>query len=286
MNLENFLNYFNEKFLETKNKCSDNREFSLLEMNMGGTLKHEVSTKESFCFSSHYNKDVIEIYYNRIRINNEYLQDQLNFSREQLLKEISYLANHEYGHTLFCESSKKLREFKVKSDIIYNKYEKFNCFVFLRVLSEFSADLEAFNNNLTLPEIKFRTIYEYFKSNLSRHSTTILPTTRNFQYGRDGIDQYQLPFLTNLSIFYAFNKWDDLKEVFDENRLSKLLTFSKHIFDYLKKMIEFSPDLILRRKSISKLLKTLDVYFYDDIIFNNEFNNELQCHIQKLIEKI
>jgi len=86
-------------------------------------------------------------------------------------------------------------------EIIYSKYEKFNCFVFLRVFSEFFADLEAYKITSTFPEIKFQKIYEYFESKLSHHSTTILPTIRNFNDGKDEIDRYQLPFLTNISEF-------------------------------------------------------------------------------------
>ncbi|KKK94211.1 hypothetical protein LCGC14_2685090 [marine sediment metagenome] len=76
MKFENFLNYFNEKFIEVKNKLSDTRNFKLLDMNTEAELRDEVSNQESFCFSSHYNQDIIEIYYNQNQIISEYIQDQ------------------------------------------------------------------------------------------------------------------------------------------------------------------------------------------------------------------
>lgn len=206
MNIINFLNSFEEKFIEIKHKCLDNRTFSLIDMTNEGILRDEVSNQENFCFSSHYNQNIIEIYYNRDQIISEYIQVMSNLPNDQVLNEISYLAGHEYGHTLFCESSKKLRKFEVNREEIYHKYERFNCFVFLRIFSEFYADLKAYKFTLVIPQIKFKKIFEYFKSRLSRDSTTILPTTKNFKYGRDAIDHYQLPFLTNLSMVYAYNK--------------------------------------------------------------------------------
>lgn len=286
MDFENYLNNFDEKFIEIKNKCLNNRTFSLLEINMEGNLKEEVSNQESFCFSSHYNQDIIEIYYDRDQIISKYICDESDLSDDQFLNEISYLAGHEYGHTLFCESSKKLREINADWKNIRNKYKKFNCFVFLRVFSEFFADLEAYKFTSTFPEIKFKEIYEYFESKLSHHSTTILPTTRNFKYGRDGIDHYQRPFLTCLSFIYAYNKWNDLKKLFEENKLSELFKFLKLIFDHFKKVIESLSDLNLRRNKIYELLRILDEYFYDDLVFNNKLNSELHSQLQELINGV
>ncbi len=286
MDLENFLNAFNEKFKEIKNKCLDNRTFNLLEISMEGYLKEEISNQEVFCFSSHYNQDIIEIYYNRNQIISEYIQDPSDLSNEQILFEISYLASHEYGHTLFCESSKKLREINADWKNIYNKYEKFNCFVFLRVFSEFFADLEAYKFVSTFPEIKFKKIYEYFESKLSHHSTTILPTTRNFKYGIDGIDHYLRPFLINLSFIYAYNMWDDLEKIFEENKLSELFKFLNLILNYFRKLIESYSDMNLRRKKINELLKILDKFFYDDLIFKNMLNPELQTQLHAFINNI
>ena len=286
MDYQNFLNYFNEKLIEIKNKCSDNRTYSSLNKNMEGDLKEEVSNQESFCFSSHHNQDIIEIYYDRDQIISKYICDGSGLSDEQFLNEISYLAGHEYGHTRFCESSKNLREINADWEIIYSKYEKLNCFVFLRVFSEFFADLEAYKNTSKFPEIKFQKIYEYFKSKLSQHSTTILPTTRNFKYGRDGIDRCQLPFLTNISVFYAYNKLNDLKHLFEENKLLELFKFLKLIFNYFKKIIESHSDLNLRRNKIYELLRVLDEYFYDDLIFNDKLNPELRSQLQELINGV
>ena len=286
MDFENFLNNFNDKFIEIKNNCLDNRTFNLLEINMEGNLKEEVSNQEFFCFSSHYNQDIIEIYYNRNQIISEYIQDQSDLSNGQVLNEISYLVGHEYGHTLFCESSKKLREINADWKNIYNKYEKFNFFVFLRVFSDFFADLEAYKFTSTFPEIKVKKIYECFESKLSHHSTTILPTTSNFKYGRDGIDHYQRPFLTILSFIYAYDKWNDFKNLFEEKKLSELFKFLKLIFDYFKTVIESHSDLNLRRNRICELLRILDEYFYDDLIFNNKLNPELQSQLQELINRV
>lgn len=286
MDFENFLNIFNEKFIEIKNKCLDNRTFNLLEISMEGYLKEEVSNQEVFCFSSHYNQDIIEIYYNRNQIISEYIQDPSDLSNEQVLSEISYLAGHEYGHTLFCESSKKLREINVDWKNIYNKYEKFNCYVFLRVFSEFFADIEAYKFVSTFPEIKFKKIYEYFESKLSHHSSTILPTTRNFKYGRDGIDHYQRPFLIQLSFIYAYNKCDDLEKIFEKNKLSELFKFLNLILNYFRKLIDSYSDMNLRRKKINELLKILDKFFYDDLIFKNMLNPELQTQLHTLINNI
>ncbi len=286
MDFENFLKRFKEKFIEIKDNCSDNREFSLLEIKMEGNLNEEISNQGVFCFSCHYNEDIIEIYYNRNQIISEYIRDQNDLSKEQILKEISYLASHEYGHSLYCESSKKLREININWETTYSKYEKFNCFVFLRVFSEFFADLEASKIDLTLPEIKFQKIYEHLESKLSHHSLIILPTTRNFNYGRNGIDKYQGPFLTSLSFIYAYNKWNDLIKIFEDKKLSKLFNFLKLTFDYFKKVIESYSDLNLRRNKISELLSILDKHFYDDLIFKNNLNPELQSQLQKLIDKI
>lgn len=286
MDFENFLKCFKEKFIEIKDNYSDNRKFSLLEINTKGNLINEVSKQDTFCFSSHYNEDIIEIYFNRKQIISEYIKGQYDLSDEQILEEISYLAGHEYGHTLFCESSKKLREINVNWKITYNKYEKFNCFVFLRVFSEFFADSVASKIDLTFPEIKFQKIYEYFESKLSHHRLIILPTTRNFKDGRNGIDKYQGPFLTDLSFIYAYNKWNDIKRLFVEKKLSELFKFLKLIFDYFKKVIDSLSDLDLRRNKMSELLKILDEYYYDDLIFNNKLNPDLQSQLQELIDKI
>ena len=286
MDFENYLSNFNEKFIEIKNECLDNRTFSLLEINTEGNLKEEVSNQEIFCFSSHYNQDIIEIYYNRNQIISEYIYDEPGLSDKLILNEISYLAGHEYGHTVFCESSKNLREINADWKIISSKYEKFNCFVFLRVFSEFFADLEAYNITSKFPEIKFQKIYEYFESKLSHHSTTILPTIKNFNYGRDGIDRYQLPFLANISVFYAYNKLNDLKHLFEENKLIELFKFLKLIFDYFKKIIESHSDLNLRRNKIYELLRILDEYFYDNLIFNDKLNPELHSQLQELINGV
>lgn len=286
MDFEEFIKFFREKFIEIKDNNLDNRKVSFLEVNVEGILKEEVSNQESFCFSCHYNEDIIEIYYNQDNIIAEYIHNPNRSTDDQFLNEISYLASHEYGHTLFCESSKKLREINTDWKNLFKKYEKFNCFVFLRVFGEFFADLESYKINSIIPEIKYKNIREYFESKLSHHSITILPTTRNFKYGRNGIDDYQRPFLINLSFIHAYNKWDELKRVFAEKNLSELFKFVNLILNYFKKVIELYSDISSRRNKINELLRILDKFYYDDLIFNNELNSELQSQLLGLQDSI
>ena len=103
------LNLFEKTITSLIKKRTDSRKLTILNLNKPGKFFHFVSKSEKFCFQCAYSEKLIEIYYDLEQIKKKYITSIT--SDDELNNVFSYLAFHEYGHSLFCESTEILKQY-------------------------------------------------------------------------------------------------------------------------------------------------------------------------------
>ena len=111
--LDKLLNIFDNEIKQLIFREDSPREFYLLKNDVVGKLKDLFQEVGNETFSIVYDRKIIEVYYNPINITNNFIQAP-KITDEILQKIFKYLGHHEYGHSLFCESTQNYGKFREK----------------------------------------------------------------------------------------------------------------------------------------------------------------------------
>ncbi len=171
--LDNLLKIFEDEIRLLISREESPRAFYLLRNDEIGKLTNRFQEMGNENLLIKYDRQVIEVYYNPFNLTNNYIQ-AANVTNEILEEIFIYLAHHEYGHSLFCESShyNKFKE-KNKDTIFEGQIRSNQLFWYLFVvLKESYADFQAKKTNLNLPKYYLDLYFKPFEEYLQYNSVT------------------------------------------------------------------------------------------------------------------
>ena len=226
MRIEDFNRGFKEIFEMCLTLNHDSRDFQLLPYTDSGIFGEFVPRSQDFTYSSYSDYNNIEIYFKTSEIERCYtsiIKDDLG-----CIDVYSYLATHEYGHTLFCDSNYTL---KIIFEQEFKFAHNFNFLILPTLLSELAADRRAFNMIPKPPSPMFNIFFDNIKTPLSqfflfRHPH-VGPSPRIYIYGT------YVRQIKELIRFYVYNKWNDLIPVYTRFSMGELLDFFRLIIETL-----------------------------------------------------
>ncbi len=248
-----------------------------------GQLSDVRNENEEFSFRCFYNNQLIEIYCDPIKIENEFLN--IPDVTDEILNNIfKFLAHHEYGHSLFCESTKYLKSFYEKhiTEITMN-LRIFNLIFYLS--NEFFADFQAKRINSTLPKF-------YFDKIFTKNFEDFLEVKRDLINYNDCMTESDLTsffysrilYLSN--IFYAFDKWDNLLELCRETDNKSLLELVFVINKVYEKLIPKTSNLKIYWESLLTLTVLLKEIDYFKLICNDNLNNKIKVELDDFLNSL
>lgn len=280
--IELSLEVFTKKFRSIMADQKDTRRFQLLHKDEEGKFQTLRDSYEGYNFSIFYDHEDIEVYYNPEWIKEKYL-NKPGMTIEKIEEIFKFLAYHEYGHSFFGTSSEKLRIFTNEQTTTINGLTHFNYLGMERVFREFFADFKAESID-SKPPLSYLDIYlKGIKDfDFPYKKLMMLPTKINFDLTiKNSLFIYDS--LINTITFYVFDEWEQLKDIFKSHKLDELLTFFKLIFHNFHWISKNHLNLRDTRDTLITLIKFLNQFFYDELIYKNklDFNIEkgLKNHV-------
>lgn len=157
--LAELLKIFEYEIQQLINKEKNPREFYLLKNDEIGKLTYIIQDIGNGNLEIIYNRHIIEVYYNSLHLTNNYIQKP-HIADEILIKIFKYLAHHEYGHSIFCDSTLTNVNFREKyKDSIFNYYDsqlrsdlRDLFWILFHILRDFYADFQAKKINPIIPQ--------------------------------------------------------------------------------------------------------------------------------------
>ena len=283
--LKNNLDVFTEEFKLTMEKFQDNRKFNLLHKNDIGEFQDLRSNYEGYNFSCLYDQDLIEIYYNPERIKQKYLNIP-GMTREKIIQIFKFLSHQEYGHTLFSVSSKALQNFTETENQIKDSFKNFNYSGMERAFRDFYADFIAKKIDSEIP-VHYLEVYlkGLETSDLSYYKPMFLVTSKNYDKTiKNDILLYD--YLMNTMTFFIFDQWNLLKPPFQQHNLNSMLKFFYLIFINFQNISETHGKitLIQTRNKLIVLVKFLDKFQYDNLIYSNTLDTKLEKGLRNIFD--
>lgn len=285
--LDKLLNIFNIEIKQLISREDSPREFYLLKNDAVGKLKDLFQEVGNETFSIVYNRQIIEVYYNPINITNNFIQAP-KITDDILQKIFKYLGHHEYGHSLFCESTQNYGKFREKhKDSIFNNFEgqirsnlSFLFWILFRVLKESYADLQARKSNAILPKYYLDLYFKAFEQFLRFKRSNIFTTMSVLFEG------FYSKVLFSSSWFYNFDQWDYLLKKCEENDKTESLNLIFSINKIIENLIKMDLNLDGYKHFLKQLTLLLWKINYDELIFENKIDANIIDEIDYLLDSI
>ena len=285
--LDKLLNIFNIEIKQLISREDSPREFYLLKNDAVGKLKDLFQEVGNETFSIVYNRQIIEVYYNPINITNNFIQAP-KITDDILQKIFKYLGHHEYGHSLFCESTQNYGKFREKhKDSIFNNFEgqtrsdlSFLFWILFRVLKESYADLQARKSNAILPKYYLDLYFKAFEQFLRFKRFNIFNTMSVLFEG------FYSKVLYSSSWFYNFDEWDYLLKKCGENDKTESLNLILSINKIIEILIKMDLNLDGYKHFLKQLTFLLWKINYDELIFENKIDANIIDEIDYLLNSI
>lgn len=263
------LKIFKKEFTRVLNINSDFRKFKLIEKGKKGTFSNLVALKELFCFTCMYNENEIEIYYDENQIHLEYL---INNPNKGFLNEtFSYLAYHEYCHSLFSKSTQILKNEWENQHSIIKSFKFFNWFIIARIFSEFFADFKSKELGCDKPNSYIQHALDWVKNkDIDFYHVMLLPSTMSYQLDPIDSGSWLSAMFNNLHRFYIWEEWSLLKPIFNSFDLDWLLDFFHFMFTLFQLLCKNHTSSTLTRDKLNSLFQFLDKQMFNSHDFLNE----------------
>lgn len=264
MNINSFLKSFTDTSSLIMELFNDKREFQLIRWDSKGHFSAFNNPNDQYTFSSKYDLSKIEIYYKIPIIESSYFRNPQQFTENEYTIISTYLASHEYGHTLFCDSTYTLKILFEQDIALPNGFN----FMFLAILfSEFSAEVYArsiFPSNpepissLFLNSQRFRDMVGNFY--LYQFPWVNPPPDDPRLY-----DSYKFEFVELIRIF-VFEKWESLIQRYANHPIRTFLNFCERLFTVFKDIIIKTNRVTTIRNYLINLAEILDEIRLRDVI--------------------
>ena len=279
--LNKSLKVFKQEFSRVLRNRNDKRKLDLIMKGDKGKFSNFISQTEKFCFSCTYDKIQIEIYYDDKQIQKKYLNQDLKTS--DLEDIFSYLALHEYGHSLFCQSTQELKFYWEYQNNIINSFENFNWFVIARCFSEFFADYKVKEIGGKMPEFFIENCLKWLKKKggIDFYYVMLLPYLNSEQLDPIMKDSWLKATLNNLRRFYIWEEWSLIKPIFQEFDLYAILDFLQIIFMKFNFLCENHSNLVITRDKLVALFRFLDQQQFNDLILKKILSEEIKQSIKE-----
>lgn len=282
--LDELLKIFEDEIKQLITREESPRAFYLLKNNEVGKLKNLFQEVGNETLSIVYDCQIIEVYYNPINITNNFIQAP-NITDEILEKIFKYLAHHEYGHSLFCESTINYGKFREKhKDSIFENFEgqtrsdlSFLFWILFIVLKESYADFQARKSNDILPkyylDLYFKAIEQFlrFKRSNTFYTMSIL------------FEGFYSKVLYSSSWFYNFDQWDYLLKKCGKNDKTESLNLIFSINKLLGALIKRDLTLDGYKHFLEQLTLLLWKINYDKLIFENNLDENIIGELEGLL---
>lgn len=282
--LDKLLNIFDNEIKQLISREDNPREFYLLKNDAVGKLKDLFQEVGNETFSIVYDRKIIEVYYNPININKNFIQAPK--ITDEILQEIFiYLGNHEYGHSLFCKSTQNYGKFREKhKDTIFNNFDKqtrsnlnFLFWILFRILKESYADLQVRKFDIILPTYYLDIYFKAFEQYLRFKRSNIFTTMRVLFEG------FYSKVLYSSSWFNNFDQWDYLLKKCGENDKTESLNLILSINKIIEKLIKMDLSLNSYKQILKQLTLLLWKINYDELIFENRIDENIVDEIHDLL---
>jgi hypothetical protein len=282
--LDEWLKLFSEE-IETiiSNKEVPSRVYELFRKGEKGQLAHLVKEGDNYNFITVYNKHLIEVYCDEKNVINDYLKAP-DITDDILRSIFKYLAHHEYGHTLFCESTEHYHNFynnrkeSVFPDVNLNRVFWMNVF---RPFKEFCADFKAKGNGAVVPKYYLNRVFEgTFENFFKINKDNFIDNPIN----RAQLIAYYLKLLYASIWFYVFDEWSYLLEKCGIMKDAKLLELLLKINIVFKRIIKLDLDLKGYKDQLKELTTLLEPYDYIALILNNKSNDIITFQLDNFLK--
>ena len=276
--LDNLLKIFEDEIRLLISREESPRAFYLLRNDEIGKLTNRFQEMGNENLLIKYDRQVIEVYYNPFNLTNNYIQ-AANVTNEILEEIFIYLAHHEYGHSLFCESShyNKFKE-KNKDTIFEGQIRSNQLFWYLFVvLKESYADFQAKKTNPNLPKYYLDQYFKAFEQYLQFNKATSLATMSILFEG------FYSKVLYSSSWFFIFDQWDYLLEKCGENNKTESLNLILSINKMLEAFIKKDLNLDGYRNYLIQLTLVLRKIDYIKLIFENILDGTIIKELNDLL---
>lgn len=278
--IERSLNIFRSKFITIMQNKGDNRSFQLLKRGINGLFSQFLSSSRDFCFACEHDHNNIEIYYDSVRIQEKYLEPGI-INLEEIF---SYLAYHEYGHSLFgtSEDLKRIWEYTLNSSELFQNYNGLslaNCFL------EFFADFKAKKVGCSTPHIFLQKSLNWVRdSGISHYYQALLPNER-FEFIDSTIRETWLPgTLKNLERFYIWNEWKQLVPIFNVFNIGVILEFLQIFFKCFNYLCKDHTNLTITRDKLITLIDVIDKNQFNDLIIHKRLTDDIKQLFSNFLE--
>jgi len=269
--MERSLNIFRSKFITIMQNKGDNRLFQLLERGIKGSFTQFLSPSRDFCFACEHDHNNIEIYYDSVGIQKEYLEVGII----NLEKVFSYLAYHEYGHSLFGTSNdlKRIWENTLSSGKLFQNYNGLslaNCFL------DFFADFKAEKVGCRTPNTFLQKSLNWVRDYGIKHYYQALLPHKGFELIDSAIRETWLPgTLNNLRRFYIWNEWEQLIPIFEDFNIGAILEFLRIFFECFNHFCENHTNLTDTRDKLIALIDVIDKNQFDNLIIHKILTDDI-----------
>lgn len=264
MNINSFLQSFKDTFSLILELYNDKREFQLVQWDSKGHFSAFNNPSDQYTFSCKYDLSKIEIFYKIPIIKSSYFRNPRQFTEDEYTIISTYLASHEYGHTLFCDSTYTLKILFEQDIVLPNGFN----FIFLIILfSEFSADVYARSifprnpdpiSSLFLNNQKFKEMLMNFY--LYQFPWVNPPPDDPRLY-----DRYKFEFVELIRIF-VFKNWESLTQRYANQPIRTFLNFCNRLFTVFEDILVKTNRVTLIRKYLINLAEILDKIPLRDVI--------------------
>ncbi len=228
---------------------------------------------------------------------------------------VMQIARHEYGHSFLNKSDfdaypKIVRTFlkEINCDDIfevpesqmedlkesfknsdYGKTDKFLETIQLnfveKILREFHADYSVCNRiDSSTPTEALNLSLFAFQEGLRDLPKWEADFYSSDNFGVKELSNYFFFLLILTQIFFVYNAWNMLKEIFKKHNLEKLLGVFHLINGILKKIILISENFDGMRKHLYELAKILDSFQFEKLFFENDLDQEKLALIRNYIQ--
>lgn len=229
---------------------------------------------DKFCFACRYDQNDIEVYFDEEQIRVEYLKEEKDIIR--IKENFSYLAYHEYGHSLFSTSSENLRKYWESQLDFRNLFQYYNWFALSNCFLEFFADFKAKRISCDAPIFFIQDNFDWIEESKLEGYELFFPSNRINELDPSETENWLTPTLNNLRTFYIWDEWEQLIPIFEDLGLSAILKFLRILFECFYYLCESHTDLIATREKLIDLIRVLDNNKFDDLIFNKNLNDEIK----------
>ncbi|TKJ19799.1 MAG: hypothetical protein CEE43_14450 [Promethearchaeota archaeon Loki_b32] len=278
--LTKYLNIFSKEIEEIKLR-KDNRKFELKKIGSRSFLTNSTFEKEDFCFLCQYNQNIIEVYYNPLKINKEYLNVP-NITDETLEDIFKYLAHHEYGHSLLNESTKK--SFNVLNKRVITTKSKRNIILktIIFIFREFFADWQAKMTGSNIPNFYLDQVFQNIEEVFTLIKFLKFPNSTISL--NDLILLFYYKFLYPSVYYHVFNRWDYLMEKCGRFKDLELINIVSKINYFFEDLIKSTSDIYVYKKALLELASLLKNIDYFELFLKNNLKDQTNLKFNNILD--